>query len=170
MSQHLMEYARPPVREVQYIDREQVIQTRLARFEDLRFEMTEEHEEDPRCRRFRVPLIADRAVAGDEGAAVQGREGVTIELARFLPGGYITPHLHPTLEFLMVLEGTGELILNNEWDKPITLHHFDAVAIPADVLRSFGNPREDRDCLMWIAVIDTHQNAYVPTDDFVFIR
>ncbi|MCG8440997.1 MAG: cupin domain-containing protein [Caulobacterales bacterium] len=156
---------------VKYFDPADVALARTIRYRDVDVAKTDEDQFDPRCRRHRAPLMADNAFPGDETAVIPtSKEGFTIELARWLPGGFVTPHIHPTLEFLMVLEGYGQVIISNEWDKPIDLAPYDCVAIPAGALRSFGNPMTDRDCLMWIAVVDTHRNGVLPADDFEFIR
>ena len=148
---------------VKYFDPDVVAKTRVIRYKDVVFKKTAEDTDDKRCRRYRAPLLADNAFAGDEDAIIPtSAEGFTAEFARWLPGAFVTPHIHPTIEYVMVLEGFGQVIISNEWDHPIDLQPFDQVCIPAGAIRSFGNPMEDRDCLMWIAVVDTHRNGVLP--------
>lgn len=44
-------------------------------------------------------------------------EGVKTSYVKIMPGGEITPHIHDTLEVFFIIEGSGELLLNGEWQR-----------------------------------------------------
>jgi mannose-6-phosphate isomerase-like protein (cupin superfamily) len=127
----------------------QDMEARVSRFHDLKPLPVQSARDVPQAARDVVYARELLSVIGLEGhrktaintaAPIIGAGGMTMTIARCPPGQGPGLHIHKdTFETFTVLEGTFEVIWNQDEQHSLVLERFDTISLPPKVYRAFRN-------------------------------